>query len=32
MPTLNVEALLNNCLASIARRNYLREKVAVSSK
>jgi glycosyltransferase involved in cell wall biosynthesis len=32
MPTLNAWVLLDNCLASIARQNYLREKVSVSSK
>jgi glycosyltransferase involved in cell wall biosynthesis len=33
LPTLNAEALPDNCLASIVRQNYLREKVvAVSSK
>jgi glycosyltransferase involved in cell wall biosynthesis len=32
LPTLNVEALPDNCLASIVRQNYLREKVAASSK
>jgi glycosyltransferase involved in cell wall biosynthesis len=29
MPTLNAEAILENCLASIARQNYPREKVEI---
>jgi glycosyltransferase involved in cell wall biosynthesis len=29
MPTLNAEAILENCLASIARQNYQREKMEV---
>ena len=29
MPTLNVEALLDNALASIARQNYPREKIEI---
>jgi glycosyltransferase involved in cell wall biosynthesis len=29
MPTLNAEAILENCLASIARQNYPREKMEV---
>jgi hypothetical protein len=32
LPTLNAEALPDNYLASIVRQNYLREKVAASSK
>ena len=29
MPTLNAEAILENCLASIARQNYPREKIEI---
>jgi glycosyltransferase involved in cell wall biosynthesis len=29
MPTLNAEAILENCLASIARQNYPREKMEI---
>jgi glycosyltransferase involved in cell wall biosynthesis len=29
IPTLNVEAILENCLASIARQNYPREKMEI---
>ena len=29
MPTLNAEAILENCLASIARQTYPREKIEI---